>query len=446
MGRASSQAFPTRKDVPIQRIISPFHTFLRYEASSGIVLMIAIVTALIWANLSSDSYYDTWKTYFTISFGNFTLSKPIDLWINDLLMAIFFLLVGLEVKRELLIGELREVKKAMLPIGAAIGGIVIPSTIYLLFNFNDPDSINGWAIPAATDIAFALGVLYLLGNRVPIAARVFLATLAIIDDIAAILIIAIFYTGTVKFQFIALAIAMFFVLLVLNFLHVRRILPYILVGSILWYGFFASGIHATIAGVFLALTIPSTVRIDHIEFKQKSLKLFQELAELTSDKEVIPEDLPIYMDTIASLEHSCQEVEAPLQRLEHTLAPWVAFIIMPIFTLANAGVIISGDIGSQIFDPISLGIIFGLLLGKPIGILTASYLAVKLNIAKLPPGLSWKKVLGIGFLAGIGFTMSTFIGSLAFENDQALLEISKIAILVASFLAGGIGYFILREE
>ncbi|MCY3414873.1 MAG: Na+/H+ antiporter NhaA [Candidatus Heimdallarchaeota archaeon] len=429
----------------MERIFSPFQKFFKYEASSGILLMVTIVVALIWVNISESSYFGVWETYMSFSVGTFKLSKPVYLWINDLLMAIFFLLVGLEVKRELLVGQLRNPRQAMLPIFAAIGGIVIPAGIYLLINLGSPENIKGWAIPAATDIAFALGVLYLLGNKVPVSARVFLATLAIIDDIAAILIIAIFYTGDVKTDYLILAAVMFIILLILNKLHVRRILPYMLVGLGLWYGFFGSGIHATIAGVFLALTIPATTTIDHLEFRDKSSKLINQLVQITRDDEVSADDVSIYMNTIASLEHSCQAVEAPLQRLEHSLAPWVAYLIMPIFALANAGVVFEGDFLGMLTDPISLGIILGLFIGKPLGIFLASKIAVNLGIANLPKGISFNQVIGIGFLAGIGFTMSTFISALAFEFQPEILVVTKVAILVASFLSGIMGFGLLSR-
>ncbi|MCH8905991.1 MAG: Na+/H+ antiporter NhaA [Candidatus Heimdallarchaeota archaeon] len=440
-----NRPFPTKRESSIEKLTTPLQKFLKYEASSGIILIITIIVALVWVNINSATYFKIWSTYFTISLGNFTLSKEISLWINDLLMAIFFLLVGLEVKRELLIGELRDRKKAMLPISAALGGIVLPALIYLAFNFQNPTNATGWAIPAATDIAFALGILYLLGNRVPISARIFLATLAIIDDIVAILIIAILYTDDVNFHFIALAIGMFAILLLFNKLNVRRLLPYLAVGSVLWYGFFGSGIHATIAGIFLTMVIPATSKIDHLEFRQKSTDLVAKLNEMTNDDIVSSDELPIYMNTIATLEYACQDIETPLQRLEHSLTPWVAFLIMPIFALANAGVVISGNVFSVIILPISLGIIFGLSIGKPLGIFIASYLAVKFNIAEVP-SLSWHQILGVGFLAGVGFTMSTFIAALAFEDNPLKLEISKVGILVASFLSGGIGFTLLKRS
>ncbi|MFV2013976.1 MAG: Na+/H+ antiporter NhaA [Candidatus Heimdallarchaeota archaeon] len=446
MVKHPSQPFPTRKKVPIERLMTPFQKFLQYEASSGLILIFTIVVALIWVNLDASSYFGVWETPFTISFGNFTISKEINLWINDLLMSLFFLVIGLEIKSELLVGDLRDPKKAMLPISAAIGGIILPASIYLIFNYKNAKYVDGWAIPAATDIAFALGILYLLGTKVPVTARIFLATLAIIDDIIAILIIAIFYTEEVKFDFIILATVMFLFLIVLNRLNVRRILPYMLVGSILWYGFFGSGIHATIAGIFLAMTIPATTKIDHIEFSKKSNKIITELVTLTKNNELSAKDLPLYMSSIAALEHTCHEIEAPLQRLEHTLVPWVTFVIMPIFALGNAGVVISGELLLRTSDSLSLGIIFGLVIGKPIGVVITSYIAVKLKIAKLPIGISWRQVLGIGFLAGIGFTMSTFIATLAFETDPVALEISKLAILIASFLSGVIGFSLLRNS
>ncbi len=441
----STNIMRMRRDTPAEKIATPFRKFLKYEATSGIILIATVIVALIWANVDNKGYYDFWHIYFTVSSGSFILSKPLTLWINDLLMAIFFLLVGLEVKREILIGELRNLKAAMLPITAAIGGILVPAGLYLAFNMSNPLNTKGWAIPAATDIAFALGVLYLLGNRVPMTARVFLASLAIIDDIAAILIIAVFYSGSIKFNYLVLALVMFLLLVGLNLLNVRRILPYMLIGAVMWYGFFGSGIHATIAGVILAMTIPATVKIDFVEFRDKSKLLIQNLTDATIDKEFSAKELSIYMDTIAKLEHNCQEVESPLQRLEHSLAPWVTFTVMPIFALANAGVKFSANSIDAISHPVSLGIILGLAIGKPLGIFLASYIALQSGFAKLPTGLTWNHILGLGFLAGIGFTMSTFIATLAFELNPIVLSVSKIAILIASFIAGISGYILLRR-
>ncbi|MHA2501422.1 MAG: Na+/H+ antiporter NhaA [Candidatus Kariarchaeaceae archaeon] len=438
--------FPTKRDAPISRLISPFQKFVKYEASSGIILIIAVAVALLWANLSQQTYNGVWSAYLTISVGGFELSKPLTLWINDLLMAIFFLLVGLEVKREVLVGELRYFKSALLPISAAIGGIAVPALLYVMINLGNPEFLKGWAIPAATDIAFALGILYLLGDRVPASARVFLATLAIIDDIAAILIIAIFYSGTINMSYILLAAVAFILLITLNLLNVRRILPYMLFGSVMWYGFFGSGIHATIAGVFLAATIPATIKMDHVEFRDKSNMLISELIKITDDENVSSEELAIYMDTISELEYATQAVSSPLQRLEHSLAPYVIFLIMPIFALANAGVLFSTETVSQVTSPVSLGIILGLLVGKPVGVFLFSFISVRMGLANLQSELSWANILGLGFLAGIGFTMSTFISSLAFEFEPAILDVTKIAILLASFLAGILGYSLLRRS
>ncbi|MCY3414604.1 MAG: Na+/H+ antiporter NhaA [Candidatus Heimdallarchaeota archaeon] len=435
--------YPIKRNAPIARIISPFINFVKYEASSGIILIITVIVALIWANFFGRSYFQLWHTYAAISFGSFELKKPLHLWINDLLMAVFFLLVGLELKRELLVGRLRDRRRALLSVIGAMGGIIVPAFIFLLINIQSPRYRVGWAIPTSTDIAFALGILYLLGRKAPVSARVFLASLAIIDDISAILIIAFFFTEKLVLGYVLLAFSMFLILILFNYLNVRRALPYILVGSVMWYGFFGSGIHATVAGVLLAFTIPATIQMDHMEFRGKSSKLINDLLRMTNDNEIRPEELPVYMNTIASLEHSCHEMESPLQKLEHNLTPWVAFIIVPIFALANSGASFTPAVMETIFSKFSLGIILGLFIGKPIGITLFSYIAVRLGFARLPNDLNWHKIIGLGFLAGIGFTMSTFITSLAFKEDAVAIEAARIAILIASLISGLTGYFLL---
>lgn len=331
----------------------------------------------------------------------------------------------------------------MLPFMAAIGGVAVPALIFFGLNFNNAENLRGWAVPVATDIAFALGILYLLGNRVPAALKVFLATLAIIDDLGAIMIIAIFYTDTVYFNYLLLAAVSFGVLLALNKLHVRQFQPYMAVGAILWYAFLKSGVHATLAGVLLALTIPATMKIDYKEFKEKTNSLMERLNKLNTDDNVTQEDLSTYINSIGAMEQTCEDVEAPLLRLEKALATYVAFIIMPVFALANAGVVFSSSALQELSSSLVMGIILGLTIGKPVGIFLFSWVAVKLNFASLPTNVTWIHVIGTGFLAGIGFTMSIFIGSLAFVSPETL-ETVKIAILIASTISGLLGFTILR--
>lgn len=418
------------------RFLKPFAEFIRGEATSGIVLMLAAVAALVWANSPwSASYVATWQTTFSIRFGTFVLEKPILLWINDGLMAVFFFLVGLEIKREILIGELASVRKATLPIVAAVGGMVIPSLIFTAFNHGGPGS-KGWGIPMATDIAFALGVLSLLGSRVPLALKVFLAAVAIVDDIGAVLVIAIFYSEEIKWGLVGGGFAILVGLAIFNRLGVRNLAVYIIPGVFLWVLFLKSGIHATVAGVLLAMVIPTRVHLNPKEFSREARGALDEF------ERVDPED---QLSAVHELEELCEKAQMPLQRIEHALQPFVSFAIMPIFALANAGVVLSSNSVSNLTQPIGLGVLIGLLLGKPIGVVLAAWLAVKTGIASLPSRSGWRQMTGVGILAGIGFTMSLFISDLAFSSASSV-EAAKIAILAASVIAGVVGYSMLRNS
>jgi NhaA family Na+:H+ antiporter len=420
----------------------PFQEFAGRETSGGILLLLCTLIALVWANSPwSQQYTDLWHTQFSVGLGGFRLSHELHFWVNDALMAVFFFVVGLEIKRQLLAGELASPRQAALPILAALGGVVVPALLYSVLNANGPGA-RGWGIPMATDIAFAIGVMALLGNRIPLGLKVFLTALAIVDDIAAVLVIAVFYTADLAWG--ALGIAAFCLLLALaaNRMGVRHPLPYALIGAVLWITVLQSGIHATIAGVLLAFVIPSRTAIDQREFLEHSRAVLDEF-EIAASTEpfAILSDLA-QQSAVEELETACERVQPPLHRLEQGLHPWVTFLIMPIFALANAGVVLSGDSRNLMLQPVTLGVVLGLVLGKPIGITLASWLAVRLRLASLPQNVSWKHIHGAAWLGGIGFTMSLFMTGLAFD-DEVHLTAAKLGILIASVCAGIVGSAIL---
>ncbi|MCC7199309.1 MAG: Na+/H+ antiporter NhaA [Gammaproteobacteria bacterium] len=384
------------------RLLKAFQEFVKLEAAGGLVLMAAAVIAMIVANSPvADGYLGLLAHRVTLGAGALVLSKPLLLWINDGLMAVFFLLVGMELKREVLEGHLGDLRRAGLPAIAAVGGMAVPAAIYLAFNAGDPVAMRGWAIPSATDIAFALGVLALLGNRVPVGLKAFLLSVAIFDDLGAIVIIALFYTAELSVTALLVAAGAIAVLAVLNRLRVLKVAPYLAVGAVLWIAVLKSGVHATLAGVVVAMFIP--------------------------------------MRGAAS----AGEDASPLRELEHALHPWVAFGILPIFAFANAGVPVLHLSFTDLFQPVPLGIALGLLAGKFIGILGLSWAAVKLGLGSLPKGVDWPQMAGMSLLAGIGFTMSLFIASLAFEAG-AVEGLERLGILCGSLLAGLLGYLVLR--
>lgn len=388
-------------------IIQRIGEFLKLESASGLILMGAALLALLANNSPLSPWYDTLlSTTVAIQIGELEISKALLLWINDGLMAVFFFLVGLEIKRELVQGELSSFDKAALPAIAAIGGMAVPALIFAGINWGSPETLNGWAIPAATDIAFALGILMLLGNRVPLALKVMLLAVAIIDDLGAILIIALFYTSDLSLGMLGLAAIGFAALISLNLSGVHRISPYVLIGTVIWVCVLKSGIHATLAGVLIALTIPLR----------------------TGDG----------VDAGGAGKH-----QSPLHKLEHDLHPWIAYMVLPAFAFANAGVSFSGMSLSDITGVLPLGIALGLVIGKPLGVLGFSFLAVKSGLVKLPEGLNWAHVAGLSAIAGIGFTMSLFIGTLAF-NSGALLNEVRIGVLLGSTVSALGGYFFLR--
>jgi len=383
----------------IQHITKPFKYFFKLESSSGLVLLFAAIIALFISNGNySDDYFQILQKYITIGTEKFSLKLTIIHWINDVLMAVFFFVVSLEIKREFLQGELSNPKQAMLPIIGAFGGMLVPALFYIFINFGDSITLRGWAIPSATDIAFSLGVLSLLGKRVPLSLKVFLTALAIIDDLGAIVIIAFFYSGNIESKYLLLMLAAIIVLIALNKFKIKNFLPYLIVGVFLWDFTHQSGIHATISGVLLALTIPHNTKD-----QKKSLLL----------------------------------------KLEHALSPYVAFGIMPVFAFANAGVSLEGLTLSSLLTPVPLGIVSGLFFGKQIGVFVFSYFSVKLKFADKPNSSSWSAFYAVSILTGIGFTMSLFVGNLAFANNLEYMDGVKIGVLVGSLLSTIFGYFLL---
>jgi Na+:H+ antiporter, NhaA family len=420
----------------IDVLTSPFTRFAKVEASGGILLLICTVAALVWANSPwQHAYEHLWEAPLTIAFGRIVVSTTRHHWINDGLMSIFFFLVGLEIKREVLIGELSSLKQAAFPFLAAVGGSTAPALIYVLTT-HASGAQRGWGIPMATDIAFALGALALLGSRVPAPLKVFVAALAIVDDILCVLVISIFYTSDISFGSLGIAAAGVGVSCVANWMGVRAPAFYGVLSVFVWLAVLNSGVHATIAGVLMAFTIPAATYIDRAEFLLRSRTLLGKLEQAADHS-------PDEHDAVHGLEKQCELVQSPLHRIEHSLQPWVSFFIMPVFALANAGVPILENLRAAVTHPVAIGVALGLFFGKPIGITAVAWLGTKLKIAAPPVGVNWQQIFGASWLCGIGFTMSLFIAGLAFD-DAALLDMSKIGILAASVLAGCAGAMVLR--
>jgi Na+:H+ antiporter, NhaA family len=423
-------------------VISPIQRFISNQTTSGLVLFGTALLALFLANSPwSEEYHAIWNHTFTIGYDQFIISKDLHHWINDGLMAVFFFVIGLELKREILAGELSNPKDAILPLAAGLGGMVVPALIYLAFNPSGPEA-NGWGIPMATDIAFALGILYLLGDRVPISLKIFLTALAIADDLGAVLVIAFFYTSEISFFSLGIGAIFMAILIIANVIGVRNTTFYGVVGiGGLWLAFLLSGVHATIAAVLAALTIPATVKISDRLFSAKVKLLSDEFEQAPKNEVSILTKEQYYI--LEKFRHVTRGALTPLQRLEHALHPFVAFVVMPVFALANAGVTFTGDISQQLLSPVTLGIVAGLILGKFIGIVGVSKLLVWVKWVKLPAGTSWQQLYGAAMLAAVGFTMSLFITELALSQAEKILQ-AKLGILVASLVAGVVGYFLLR--
>jgi NhaA family Na+:H+ antiporter len=432
------------ESAPIEIILKPIQKFLQVQASGGILLFVATVIALFWANSQFlDSYHALLKNMVTVGFDQFKIEKPLIIWINDGLMAIFFFVVGLEIKRELLIGELSTFRQAILPIIAAIGGMIVPAAVYIYFNYGTADQ-NGWGIPMATDIAFSLGVISLLGSRVPFALKVFLTAFAIIDDIGAVIVIAVFYTSSISITALAIGGGFFLILVISNLLHIRSPLVYILFGIGMWIAFLKSGVHPTIAGVLIAFTIPAKARINSKDFLDRSKNILADLEKSQVHGENV-RTTGALNSAIYDLEDSSEKVLAPAHRIEHNLHPLVAYFIMPVFAFANAGITVEGNFINSLFHPVTLGILAGLFFGKQLGIFIFSWIACKIKIASLPENISWRQMYGIALIGGIGFTMSLFIAALAFGESGMIIN-AKIGILLASFISGAAGYFILKMK
>jgi len=425
------------------KIATPFEHFIHAQTTTGIILMFMTLLALILANTPlTESYTHFFHTKVDLNVGSWALSNTVHHWINDGLMAIFFFIIGLEIKREILVGELSNIKVAILPILSAIGGMIFPALIYFSIN-SGGDGANGWGIPMATDIAFAISALVLLGKRIPTALVTFLVALAIVDDLGAVLVIAIFYTEQIHFLPLALAGISFLTLVSFNRFGIHKILPYFIIGLFMWFFMLESGVHATIAGVIAALSIPSKPKFAPVDFSDETRALLVEY-----DKYPVATDHTIHEEQkmiLNNLKDKIDEVGTPASRLEHDLHLPVALVIIPLFALANAGITIDfSSIGKTILEPVSFGIIAGLILGKVIGIFGISWLAIKLKIAKLPKHSSMSQIFGVAFLGGIGFTMSIFVADLAFLGSPELIFQAKIGILVASLSSGLFGYFWLK--
>lgn len=426
---------------PVDRwIIDPMQRFISKSSTGGIVLFSAAAVAVILTNSPwAESFSHIWELDFSISLGDSMLSKPLHHWINDGLMAIFFFVVGLELKREIMAGALSTPSKAIMPVAAAIGGMLVPALVYRLIN-PDGTAAAGWGIPMATDIAFALGILHLLGKRVPVSMKIFLTALAIADDLGAVLVIAFFYTSNIDAESLARAGMYLAILMAANRLGVRNTLFYAIVGAGgVWMAFLMSGVHATIAAVLIAFTIPATVKIDEASYTQKLEALLQRYRdeEPNGNPLVTTEQLHIIEEIRTASKHAL----TPLQRLEHSLHPFVTYIVMPVFALSNAGVAFGDDFLSELTSPVSLGVAVGLMLGKFTGVFGASYLMQKSGMGNLPEGLNLRHLAAVSVLAGIGFTMSLFISDLAFDDLQEIRQ-ARFGIIVASLVAAITGYWI----
>jgi len=427
----------------IDKLLKPFNSFIHRESTAGIFLLVCSVAALVLANSPwSDAYHHLWEYEFSIGFAGHVVSNTLHHWISDGLMAMFFFVVGLELKREIMGGELSSPRNAILPLAAAVGGMVVPALIYAFLNYEKP-SISGWGIPMATDIAFALGVLSLLGNRVPLSVKIFLTALAIADDLGAVLVIALFYTSEISTINLATGVVFMIVLVTANYLGVRSTLFYGIVGiGGLWLAFLMSGVHATVAGVLAALTIPARTKIDEVGFARRLRMYVSEFERIPPN--YVPLLEPEQLHLVEKIKSLTKAAGTPLQQLEHALHPVVLFVIMPVFALANAGISFEGITFQGVATSVSIGVFLGLLLGKFVGVVGASWLFVKIGWAQLPGDMTFKDICGLAMLAGIGFTMSLFITNLAIESPVVALE-AKIGILSASLIAGIAGFLILNK-
>ncbi|MFO0827273.1 MAG: Na+/H+ antiporter NhaA [Phycisphaerales bacterium] len=441
---ASSGVPKVADDRPVDVLLRPIHRFLRISALAGVLLLVCAGVALAWANSPwSESYHALWHAPVTIALGSFELTMSLEHFVNDGLMAIFFFVIGLEIKREVLVGELASRERAMGPALAAVGGMIAPGLLYFAITrtFGNAEATRGWAIPTATDIAFAVAIMAMLGNRVPLGLRVFLTALAIVDDLLAVVVIAVFYTSKISVIALVGASVALAASFIANRIGVRSPMVYALLGIVIWLLLLSSGVHATIGGVLLALTIPASIRLDAPRFvtaARSALEQFEASSGRASSILVNP-DAQV---ALRGLEQYSEQAQAPLGRLEHALHPWVAFVIMPIFALANAGVGLGGEFREAIGSGVGLGAAIGLVLGKPIGILLATTIGVRTGVCRLPGGVSRAQLVGASCLAGIGFTMSLFIANLSFET-KGMLQLAKVGVLGGSIVSGFVGATIL---
>jgi NhaA family Na+:H+ antiporter len=425
----------------LRRLYTPFQRFFRLEASSSILLIICIIVALVWANsMWGLGYSIIWETHLSIAIGPFIVSEPLRWWINEGLMSLFFFVVGLEIKRAVVVGELSRIQDALFPVLAAVGGMLVPAALYFLINIGTA-GVLGWPIPMATDIALALGVLALLGSRAPVSLKLFLSTLAIADDIGSVIVIAVFYSTISPILPLLLGIILIVVLILMNRIGIQYILLYAALGVGVWLAFLISGVHATLAGVMVAMTIPASAQVNTEDFCSKTHILLKDFEESKKPGESVLTN-KTQRTAVLGLQAICRDVQTPLQRMEYVLQPWVGFVIVPLFALANAGVLLVVDFSIPAAGTVVLGIISGLVFGKQLGIFLFSWLSVRTGIANMPKGVSWRQVHAVSCLAGIGFTMSLFMTDLTFSG-VLLLDTAKIAILLASLITGLLGLFLL---
>jgi NhaA family Na+:H+ antiporter len=429
-----------------RNVVQPVQRLLANEAAGGAVMLLAAAIALLWANSPwSQSYIDLWATPLQVELGDLIHLDHLSLqtWVNDALMAIFFLLVGVEIKREVVHGDLQDIRSVALPIVAALGGMVVPAGIFLAFNAGKAGA-EGWGIPMATDIAFAVGVVTLLGKRVPLPAKVFLLTLAVADDIGAIIVIAVFYTGALAWGWLASAFVGLGVIFLLRRGDVQSLAPYLAVGAFIWLSLLESGVHATLAGVALGLLTPAWPLRSPRRFPAAARRLLDQIDRAYYDRVLTAEEFEENEQLIAEVARLAMYATSPLERLEAGLSKWVSFVIVPVFALANAGVQFSGEAVDGLFtDPVVLGVALGLVAGKSLGVFAAAWIGVRLGIGKLPAGTTWRHVFGLAICAGVGFTVALFVTSISF-TDPVLADSAKIGILIGSAVAGIAGYLFLR--
>jgi NhaA family Na+:H+ antiporter len=439
--RIGNDVISSQRPGPVKAIES-FEIFFKKVVSGSYPLFFATILAFIWANLYPSSYHSTWHTELTISLGHFQITRSLVHWIDEALMTLFFFTVGLEIKRELLVGELASFKRALLPITAALGGMLLPAAIYAAFNYGK-STANGWGIPMATDIAFSLAVLAVLRDRVPLGLRVFLSAFAIADDLGAVLVIALFYTQEIVWQYLLVSGFFLLALALVNRLWISWTFVYAFLGIGMWFFIFGSGVHATVAGVLVAMFIPARARYDTDSFLGQ-VKSYMEQFECEPGScgytILLNQE---HLSAVRAIEEACHDVATPLQRLEHGLQPWVSFLVLPLFALANAGLVLEElHLTDAIIHPVTLGVTLGLVVGKPLGISLFTYLASKITRAPLPAGVTWPHIIGAGILGGIGFTMSLFISALSFYRAE-FAEFSKLGIIMGSLVSAVLGLLLL---